>query len=201
MSSKSVSSIQFLMRVWELIFVVFRPPYLSISRSRTKLKSPPTILWSFGRASIVCTNSMKNSGSSSFGAYKLTNVHLISSNSMSRTTYLPSLSVIHLWIVLCTFYLNKITTPFDAPVPCEKYMSPFHSFFQSLSVCVVLCVSCKRTILEFLFSNQCSTCLRFVLSPRPLTFRDTIWISLLMTIAVAIIESDTFVFWDLSWTF
>ena len=148
------------MRVWELIFVVFRPPYLSISRFRTKLKSPSTILWSFGRASIVCTNSMKNSGSSSFGAYKLTNVHLISSNSVSRTTYLPSLSVIHLWIVLCTFCLNKITTHFDAPVPSKKYISPFHSFFQSLSVCVVLCVPCKRTMLEFLFSNQCSTCLR-----------------------------------------
>ena len=31
-------------------------------------------------------------------------------------------------------------------------------------------------------------------------FEDTIWISLLITIVVAIIESDTFVFWDLSWT-
>ena len=81
---KSVSSIQFLTGVWELIFVVFRHPFLFVYTPSTKLRSPPTILRSFGRT-LFCTNSMKNSGLSSFDAHKLTNVYLISSNSMPNS--------------------------------------------------------------------------------------------------------------------
>ena len=167
MSSKLVSSIQYLMRVWELIFVVFRLPYLSISRSRTKWKSPLTTLWSFVRASIICTNSMKNSDSSSFGAYRLIMYiwcHLI--QCPEQHIFLLYQRYMYSFVYIL---FKWITMPFDAPVSCEKYMSPFHSFFQRLLVCVVTCVvSCKMTILEFLFSNQCSTSLHFVLSARAL---------------------------------
>ena len=56
-STNSVSSIQSFINAWDFALVVEFPPFLSISKFNTRLKSPPIILLSFGRDSNWCMTS------------------------------------------------------------------------------------------------------------------------------------------------
>ena len=128
----------------DLVCVLGRPPFLSFSISKTKLKSPPIIRSSHWKSRRWSKKSWKKPGSSSLGAYRVAKVMYFPSDLTSQIINLPFTSEYVRRIWKQKLLLKRMATPpFALEQQLKSDLYP-HSADQVDIVSSLQCTSCRK---------------------------------------------------------